>query len=181
MAPNHAPSPGNDFSSGEPPMRRPHLEFIYRIVAEMDPGASPIPNVQGTAVSRIVLPIAGGTVRGPQINGEIVKNSGADWAQRIDSPKVGIDIPPPACHSAETQLDTETMVVPDQAQCPLHPKDRRRPFHLGQCRGDRHGRATNRGRGCRMATRTRQALDYHSRPGGIFYANYIRGGGREPI
>ncbi|KKY38370.1 hypothetical protein UCDDA912_g01688 [Diaporthe ampelina] len=53
----------------------------------MDPGASPIPDVHGTAVSRIVLPIAGGTVRGPQINGEIVKNSGADWAQRIDSPK----------------------------------------------------------------------------------------------
>lgn len=70
-------------------MRRPHLEFIYRIVAEMDPGASPIPNVHGSAVSRIVLPIAGGTVKGPQIKGEIVKNSGADWAQRIDSPKVG--------------------------------------------------------------------------------------------
>lgn len=69
-------------------MRRPHLEFIYRIVAEMDPGASPIPNVHGSAVSRIVLPIAGGTVKGPQIKGEIVKNSGADWAQRIDSPKV---------------------------------------------------------------------------------------------
>lgn len=89
MAPNHTPSPGNDFTSGEPPMRRPHLEFIYRIVAEMDPGASPIPNVHGSAVSRIVLPIAGGTVKGPQIKGEIVKNSGADWAQRIDSPKVG--------------------------------------------------------------------------------------------
>ncbi|KAH8775579.1 hypothetical protein F5883DRAFT_701774 [Diaporthe sp. PMI_573] len=87
MTPNHTPSPGNDFSSGEPPMRQPHLEFIYRIVADMDPGASPIPNVQGTAVTRIVLPIAGGTVRGPQINGEIVKNSGADWAQRIESPK----------------------------------------------------------------------------------------------
>lgn len=69
-------------------MRRPHLEFIYRIVAEMDPGASPIPNVHGSAVSRIVLPIAGGTIKGPQIKGEIVKNSGADWAQRIDSPKV---------------------------------------------------------------------------------------------
>ncbi|KAI3401531.1 hypothetical protein diail_10132 [Diaporthe ilicicola] len=87
MAPNHTPSPGNEFSLGEPPLRMPHLEFIYRIVAEMDPGASPIPNVQGTAVSRIVLPIAGGTVRGPQIKGEIVKNSGADWAQRVDSPK----------------------------------------------------------------------------------------------
>lgn len=95
MAPNHTPSPGNEFSSGEPHMRMPHLEFIYRIVAEMDPGACPIPNVQGTAVSRLILPIAGGTVRGPHIKGEIVKNSGADWAQRVDSPKVSATTQPP--------------------------------------------------------------------------------------
>jgi hypothetical protein len=69
-------------------MRRPHLEFIYRIVADMDPNASLIPKVQGTGISRLVLPIVGGTVRGPQVNGEIVKNSGADWAQRVESPKV---------------------------------------------------------------------------------------------
>lgn len=93
-------------------MRQPHLEFIYRIVAEMDPGASPIPNVQGTAVSRIVLPIAGGTVRGPQIKGEIVKNSGADWAQRIGSPKVGRH-PCPAHRSIRERLNTERMAVPN--------------------------------------------------------------------
>lgn len=66
-------------------MRMPHLEFIYRIVAFMDPNSSSIPNVNGTGITRMILPIAGGTVRGPQVNGEIVKNSGADWAQRITS------------------------------------------------------------------------------------------------
>lgn len=69
-------------------MRMPHLEFIYRIVAFMDPGFTSIPNVHNTGLSRVVLPIAGGTVRGPKINGEIVRNSGADWAQRISSSKV---------------------------------------------------------------------------------------------
>lgn len=89
MATKHTPSPGNPFSSGEPPMRMPHLAFIYRIVAYMRPGdgagggTSTIPNVHGTAVTRLVLPIAGGTVRGPRISGEIVPDSGADWAQRI--------------------------------------------------------------------------------------------------
>lgn len=83
MPPRHSPSPGNGFSSGEPPMRMPHLEFIYRIVADMDPNSSSIPNVHGTGLSRLILPIVGGTVHGPHITGEIVKNSGADWAQRV--------------------------------------------------------------------------------------------------
>lgn len=64
-------------------MRMPHLEFIYRIVAFMDANSSAIPNVLGNNVSRMILPIADGTVRGPHVNGEIVKNSGADWSQRI--------------------------------------------------------------------------------------------------
>ncbi|CAN8099174.1 unnamed protein product [Discula destructiva] len=83
--PAHQPSPGNEFSAGELPMRMPHLEFIYRIVAFMDPESSSIPNINNTGVSRLILPIAGGTVRGPHIRGEIVRNSGADWAQRIGS------------------------------------------------------------------------------------------------
>lgn len=69
-------------------MRMPHLEFIYRIVAFMDPGLTSIPNVHSNGVSRLILPIAGGTVRGPKIKGDIVRNSGADWAQRISSSKV---------------------------------------------------------------------------------------------
>lgn len=69
-------------------MRMPHLEFIYRIVAFMDPDSSSIPNVGNTGVSRLILPIRGGTVRGPNIRGEIVRNSGADWAQRFSLSKV---------------------------------------------------------------------------------------------
>lgn len=69
-------------------MRMPHLEFVYRIVALMDPGLTSIPDVHNAGLSRLILPIAGGTVRGPKIRGEIVRNSGADWAQRISSSKV---------------------------------------------------------------------------------------------
>lgn len=66
----------------------PHLEFIYRIVATMDPASSLIPNIHNNGLSRLILPITGGTVRGPLIKGEIVPNSGADWAQVIGSSKV---------------------------------------------------------------------------------------------
>lgn len=69
-------------------MRMPHLELIYRIVAVMGPDSTSIPNTPNAGVSRLILPITGGSVRGPTIRGEIVRYSGADWAQRISSPKV---------------------------------------------------------------------------------------------
>ncbi|KAF4449510.1 hypothetical protein F53441_7246 [Fusarium austroafricanum] len=87
---DHVPSPGNDFSNSEgiPRMRMPHLEFIYRIVAEMDKGGvTEIKGVDGTAKSRVVLPIQGGYVAGPQIRGIIVEKSGADWAEIINPHK----------------------------------------------------------------------------------------------
>ncbi|KAK1498431.1 hypothetical protein CCUS01_12788 [Colletotrichum cuscutae] len=83
---DHAPSPGNAFSpSGVavPPMRMPHLDFIYRIVCDMDPNESEIANVDNTGVTRLVLPILSGSVKGPRITGKIVERSGADWAERI--------------------------------------------------------------------------------------------------
>lgn len=40
-----------------------------------DSGAiTAIPNVQGPGVTRLILPIAGGTVRSPLIQGEIVRD-----------------------------------------------------------------------------------------------------------
>ncbi|KZL64558.1 hypothetical protein CT0861_06675 [Colletotrichum tofieldiae] len=84
--PAHVPSPGNAFSpSGVdvPPMRMPHLDFIYRIVCDMDPSISEIPNVDNTSITRLVLPILGGSVGGPRIQGKIVERSGADWLERI--------------------------------------------------------------------------------------------------
>lgn len=70
-------------------MRMPHLEFIYRIVAEMDKeGVTEIAGIDGTSKSRVVLPIQGGQVNGPQIKGIIVHKSGADWAEVINPNKV---------------------------------------------------------------------------------------------
>ncbi|KAF4462722.1 hypothetical protein FALBO_10460 [Fusarium albosuccineum] len=69
-------------------MRRPHLEFVYRIVAEMDKeGVSKIKSVDSTSVTRLVLPIRGGSVNGPRIKGIIVDRSGSDWAQVTDPKK----------------------------------------------------------------------------------------------
>lgn len=90
MAPAQAPapSPGEAYSSpGVPPMVVPHLDFVYRIVCEMDPGITTIAGVQAAAVDRLVLPIARGVVRGPRIRGTIVPNSGADWAQLVRGEK----------------------------------------------------------------------------------------------
>ncbi|KAH7022113.1 hypothetical protein EDB80DRAFT_769148 [Ilyonectria destructans] len=88
---DHVPSPGNAYSahgSEVPPMRMPHMEFVYRIIADMDSeGISEIPGVDGTSVSRIVLPIQGGFVSGPRIQGVIVEKSGADWAQVVNPQK----------------------------------------------------------------------------------------------
>ncbi|RGP73921.1 hypothetical protein FSPOR_1615 [Fusarium sporotrichioides] len=86
----HLPSPGNDYSHSEPSlprMRMPHLEFIYRIVADMDKGGvAAIEGVDSTHKTRLYLPIQGGTVHGPRIKGVIVDKSGADWAEVL-SPK----------------------------------------------------------------------------------------------
>lgn len=82
------PSPGNVF--GDDAMYMPHLEFVYRIVVDMDKDVSEIPNVNNTGVTRLVLPIRGGTVDGPDIKGVIVERSGADWAEMIDPNKVSL-------------------------------------------------------------------------------------------
>ncbi|KAL0934651.1 uncharacterized protein CTRU02_211450 [Colletotrichum truncatum] len=88
---SHTPSPGNKFSPSwvdVPPMRLPHLDFIYRIVCDMDPDVSEIRNVNNTGVTRLVLPILRGSVEGPRIKGSIVERSGADWAEQVSPGKV---------------------------------------------------------------------------------------------
>lgn len=87
-------SPGNQLYPQVPHMRAPHLEFVYRLVAQMHPtDGYDIENVQGTGVSRSIGHIQAGTVKGPAINGIVVENSGADWAERIHSKKVGLHQP----------------------------------------------------------------------------------------
>ncbi|KAM0081503.1 hypothetical protein ACKRZS_006289 [Fusarium odoratissimum] len=108
---SHVPSPGNDFSpsdTGIPAMRMPHLEFIYRIVAEMDKeGVTEIAGIDGTSKSRVVLPIQGGQVNGPQIKGIIVDKSGADWAEVIN-PNKGIYRTGPGVEEQVGERDTVT-------------------------------------------------------------------------
>ncbi|KAM0414736.1 hypothetical protein ACHAPT_013427 [Fusarium lateritium] len=82
-------SPGNELYPEVPPMRAPSFEFVYRLVAKMHPtDGYDIENIQGTGVSRSIGHIQSGTVRGPGIEGVVVENSGADWAERIHSEKI---------------------------------------------------------------------------------------------
>lgn len=85
----HTASPGNEYYPEMKPMRAPHLEFVYRLVASMHPTDKYVmSNIQGTGISRAVAHIQDGTVQGPRIKGIVVKNSGADWAQQVHSKKV---------------------------------------------------------------------------------------------
>ena len=82
-------SPGNELFPELPPMRAPFLEYVYRLVANMDPNNMyQIEKMQGNGISRAVMHIKDGAVRGPKVNGVVVENSGADWAERIHSEKV---------------------------------------------------------------------------------------------
>ncbi|KAI5304960.1 hypothetical protein KEM56_005612 [Ascosphaera pollenicola] len=87
----HTPSPGNAYYPDTPPMRKPHLEFVYRLEADMAMGPNSgyeisKPNGGGTAWS--VGNIQSGTVKGPGINGIVLPNSGADWAEELYCDKV---------------------------------------------------------------------------------------------
>ncbi|EEY19600.1 conserved hypothetical protein [Verticillium alfalfae VaMs.102] len=88
----HVSSPGNPFAAQEaavPPMRMPHLEFVYRIVANMDQTkVSEIRNIDGAGLIRLILPIKDGVIDGPRIKGVIVEDSGADWAEIPNPDKI---------------------------------------------------------------------------------------------
>jgi hypothetical protein len=82
-------SPGNELSNGIHPMRLPNLEFLYRLECTMSSERHPVGGAKGTQVSRMILPIVGGTVRGPRLSGIIQENSGADWAEMVGEKGVG--------------------------------------------------------------------------------------------
>ena len=56
-------------------MNPPRLEFACRLEVELDPVRG---MGQGRAGNRRIIPITGGTVSGPKLNGTIL-NLGADW------------------------------------------------------------------------------------------------------
>jgi hypothetical protein len=64
-------------------MRAPHVEFVYRLQAEMGPVCYSMTKLHGSQISRNVAHISGRTVKGPNINRNIVEQSGADWSQKV--------------------------------------------------------------------------------------------------
>lgn len=89
LSTDHTPSPGNDLYPDFPPMRAPHLEYVYRLVAKMHRTAGyEILQPQGVGVSRSIGHIQSGSVKGPKISGVVVENSGADWAERLHADHV---------------------------------------------------------------------------------------------
>lgn len=84
---SHVPSPGNQLTPQIAPMRLPHLEHEYRLIAEMA-GGYEISKMNGAGISRSIGVIAGGTIDGPRIKGKVLEHSGADWALRIHAEKV---------------------------------------------------------------------------------------------
>ncbi|KAG9675537.1 hypothetical protein KCU99_g4582, partial [Aureobasidium melanogenum] len=72
-------SPGDAYSDGSISMRTPSMKFIYRLECEMAKDNHMVGAQSGTSNARVVMPIVGGTVKGPQISGIIEHMSGADW------------------------------------------------------------------------------------------------------
>lgn len=67
------------------------MEFVYRLQAEMAEGPNSgyeVPKPNGGSTSWSVGNIASGTVKGPGINGIVLPNSGADWAEELFCDKV---------------------------------------------------------------------------------------------
>ena len=71
-------------------MTVPSLDHLFRLRVEMAPPQDHtiISSPYGTPSTRVIMPIAGGTVAGTNIKGIIVPNSGADWATSLNGTDV---------------------------------------------------------------------------------------------
>lgn len=76
-------SPGNDYLTNGMKMKIPHMEFIYRLDCEMAKENHAVGAPFDGTNSGMIMPIVGGTFKGPQINGTIQQMSGADWGTMI--------------------------------------------------------------------------------------------------
>lgn len=90
---SHPPSPGDSFTPDLPPALLPHLEHLYRFIADM--GGDPVeaPDTRGTGQTISAANMARGVVTGPRIEGKVLNNSGADLATRVDSDQTASCIP----------------------------------------------------------------------------------------
>ncbi|KAF7190938.1 hypothetical protein HII31_08097 [Pseudocercospora fuligena] len=77
------PSPGDAYMSIPLQMKVPHLDFIYRLSCEMAPETHPVGAAFDASHSRVIMPIAGGSVHGPGISASIEMLSGADWGMGV--------------------------------------------------------------------------------------------------
>lgn len=76
-------SAGNAYFTHVPPMRLPSLEFIYRLECAMSTEEQIVGKSSASGTTRAILPIAGGSVRGPTISATILNVAGADWATTL--------------------------------------------------------------------------------------------------
>jgi hypothetical protein len=75
-------SPGNAYSDRSIEMKTPSMKFIYRLECEMAKDDHVGAQI-GTSNARVIMPIVGGTVKGPKISAVIEHMSGADWGLAI--------------------------------------------------------------------------------------------------
>ncbi|KAF2220355.1 hypothetical protein BDZ85DRAFT_267618 [Elsinoe ampelina] len=64
-------------------MRVPYMDFVYRMSAEMADTTQPVGAPFNGKYARMIMPIKGGIVKGPNFSGEIVHMSGADWGTTV--------------------------------------------------------------------------------------------------
>ncbi|THV70029.1 hypothetical protein D6D19_01682 [Aureobasidium pullulans] len=76
-------SPDNGHSTNGFKMRTPSLKFMYHLECEMSQENHVVGAQFGTSNARVIMPIVGGTVKGPRISAIIQNMSGADWGLAI--------------------------------------------------------------------------------------------------
>lgn len=87
MALQNHPSPGNALYPASPPMRLPHLSFLYRLECMTEKQSFEVGAPYGGGIQRSVVNILAGTFKGPRLQGEVLPG-GADWAQVIQGTHV---------------------------------------------------------------------------------------------
>lgn len=91
---SQSPRPGDSFTPDLPPTLLPHLEHLYRFVADMGAESVEAPDMRGTGQTVSAANMArGASVTGPRVNGRVLEDSGADLATRVDTDRAASCIP----------------------------------------------------------------------------------------
>ncbi|GIZ48945.1 hypothetical protein CKM354_001198800 [Cercospora kikuchii] len=76
-------SPGHDYLPLPISMKVPHMDFIYRLSCDMAAENHPVGAPFDGSHRRVIMPIEGGSVKGPGISATIQHMSGADWGTQV--------------------------------------------------------------------------------------------------